>query len=523
MARAAFRVVTYSLFSTLLALLTFPVVSVSPANAQTDGVVLAYHQLTELPEEAGSVGFPIISADGRMAVFSDAPGTGDAETPNRIYLIDVEGGAISEVDAYQPLCYCGAMVDIDADGSTVVSSDSVQVRVADPGGARELVSLSSNEITGVVIDGDGETIYFIVRRDAASKDGLKSIPRGIWAIDADGENLRQIVGSDAVAEAAGVPVEATGCCFHADGHPLDVSERGDHIIFGAFAGEGEHVFLVDGDSSDLRILRDSVSSVLRVAVSGDGTTAAFDVLPLGTDVNEVAVAEVAGGTPRVLDGVPGGGYDEPFQITYDGSQLLSSPNGLLIETDSGEIHLMAASVPGAGGNHEAVLTDGLPRGTMDGEGDHFLYVMRSIVCADCANRQEQLALLEVDPAALGEAPEILDGRIEPDSIEAEYGSEAMVTASIETANRVIGVGFAALLGGIVDVNVGHGRVLHDDGLEGDAAPNDDVYTVAGIVHGPVVAREADSGPRIIRISAEVMAGDGRLHATAVDIGTLTVE
>jgi hypothetical protein len=81
------------------------VISVSPANAQTDGVVLAYHQLTELPEETGSVGFPIISADGRMAVFSDAPGTGGAETPNRIYLVDIEEGEISEADAYQPLCF----------------------------------------------------------------------------------------------------------------------------------------------------------------------------------------------------------------------------------------------------------------------------------------------------------------------------------------------------------------------------------------------------------------------------------
>jgi hypothetical protein len=523
MARAAFRVVTFSLFSALLAL---PVVSVTPANAQTDGDVLAYHQLTELPEETGSVGYPVISGDGSKAVFSDAPGTGDTETPNRIYLIDVEGGAISEVDAYQPLCFCGAMVDIDADGSTVVSSDSVQVRVAGASGARELVSLSSNEISGVVIEGDGETVYFIVRRDATSRDGLTALPRGIWAIDVDGENLRQIVGSDAVAAVIGVPVEATGCCFHGDGHPLDVSEGGDQIIFGAFAGEGEHVFLVDGDGSDLRIIREAVNSVLRVAMSGDGTTAAFDVLPVVSGVNEVAVAAVAGGTSRVLDGMDGVGYvgyDEPFQLTHDGSQLLSSPHGLLINTDSGEIHLMATSVPGAGGNHEAVLTDGLPRGTMDADGDRFIYVMRSVVCADCANHQEQLAILEVDPVALGEAPQILDGQIEPDSIESEYGSEAVVTATVETANRVIGVGFAALLGGTVDVNVGHARVLHDDGLEGDAAPNDDVYTVAGIVHGPVVAREADDGPRIVRISAEVMAADGRLHATAIDIGTLTVE
>jgi hypothetical protein len=148
--------------------------------------------------------------------------------------------------------------------------------------------------------------------------------------------------------------------------------------------------------------------------------------------------------------------------------------------------------------------------------------MRTVRCADCANLQEQLATLDIAPASMGEAPQITSASIEPASIELEYASEATVEAVVESDNTVLGVGFAALLDGIVDVNVGSGRVLLDDGQNGDSAANDGVYTAGGIVHGYVVARENDTGPRTIRIAAEVEGRDGLRHATARDMGTLTV-
>ncbi len=262
---------------------------------------------------------------------------------------------------------------------------------------------------------------------------------------------------------------------------------------------------------------------MRVAMSGDGTLAAYDGTPVGETLNDVAVLSVGGGEAQMLSTLPSSGFDEPFQLTRTGSRLLVSSNGLLFDTATGTAELLGASISGLGGNHQAVLTDGLPRGTMDAEGQQFLYVMRSARCADCANQQEQLATLTIDPVDLGEAPVISGGSIEPASILPEYGSETVVSASVIANGQLLGVGFAALLDGTVDVNLGQTIVLLDDGTNGDTVAGDDIYSAGGIVHMPVIVREPDSGPRIVRIAAEVEDANGLRHATAVDIGTLTVD
>jgi hypothetical protein len=85
------------------------------------------------------------------------------------------------------------------------------------------------------------------------------------------------------------------------------------------------------------------------------------------------------------------------------------------------------------------------------------------------------------------------------------------------------VGFAALLGGEVDANLGQGIVLLDDGTNGDTVVGDGIFSAGGIVHAPVVERDPDTGPRTVRIAAEIEDANGLRHATAVDIGTLTVD
>jgi hypothetical protein len=503
-------------------LLVGPVPSVAqPAPVEVESGMLVYHQLTAFPEGSGSVGFPVLSADGTTGVFSDAPGTGEDATPNRILTIDLATRATTDVDAYRSLCYCGSMVDISADGETVVSSDSVQLRTA--GRPDSLVTLASNELTALVLTGDGETVFFLVRRDTATADGATVVPRGVWAIDADGTNLRQVGGADEVATAIGVPMEQTGCCFHADGHPLDVADGGERIVFGASGGGGEQVLVASGDGGDVRVVRETVQNVMRVAISGDGSTIAWDVLAAGAGLNEVAMLPFEGGEPQVRIALPGSGFAEPLQLSVDGGQVLVSPNGLLIDAATGDAHLLAVSIAGAGGNHEAVLTDGLARATMDADAERFLYAMRTVRCAGCVNLPEQLAMLEIAPASLGEAPAITDGSIDPVTIGLERLSETTVQATVTSSNTVLGVGFAAVLpGGVVDVNVGYTRTLLDDGQNGDTSPNDGVYTAGGIVHASVVARDPDTGPRTVRVAAEVEDDRGLRHATAVGIGTLTV-
>ncbi len=361
----------------LLAQLLLPAAAIQPAAAQAGGTLFVYHQISNFPEGTGSVGYPVLSGDGSTAVYTNAPGTGDPATPNRIYTITSDGSGATEVNSYTPLCFCGSMADISADGGTVVSTDSVQVRIADGGGARELLVLNSNEITSLVITGDGRTVYFIVRRDAATSDGATQLPRGVWAIDAGGGNLRQVAGADDIAGALGLPIEQTGCCFHGDGRPLDASDDGSRIVFAAYAGTGEHIFSVDSSGGNLVALRNDLQYAMRVAISGDGSLAAYDGTPVGETLNEVAVLPPVGGVPHVLTTMPYSGYDEPFQLSKTGSQLLVSSNGLLFDTATGDATLLAASIYGVGGNHVAVLTDGLPRGTMDANAENFLYVMRS--------------------------------------------------------------------------------------------------------------------------------------------------
>ena len=506
----------------LVSLLT-PALVPPSASAQSTGSWFVYHQITNLPEETGSLGYPVLSGDGTTAVFTEAPGTGDPATPNRIFTIAADGSGMTEVDSYVPLCFCGALVDISTDGGTVVSTDSVQVRIADAGGARDLLTLASNEISAVIISGNGQTVFFLVRRDTATSDGATTLPRGIWAIDASGANLRQLVDANDIATALGVTIEETGCCFHSDGRPLDASDDGGRVIFAASAGGVEHIFSADGSGGNLVQLRGDLQFAMRVAISGDGTLAAYDGTPVGETLNEVAVLPVSGGEAQILTMMPYSGFDEPFQLTRTGSQLLVSSNGLLFDTATGSSELLGVAINGVGGNHEAVLTDGLPRGTMDAEGTQFLYVMRTVRCADCANQQEQLATLTIDPVDLGEAPVISDGSIEPASILPEYGSETVVSASVITSGLLLGVGFAALLDGTVDVNLGQTIVLLDDGTNGDAVAGDDTYSAGGIVHTPLIVREPESGPRIVRIAAEVEDANGLRHATAVDIGTLTVD
>lgn len=483
---------------------------------------LVYNQITSLEAETGSVGYPVLSADGTNAVFVEAPGTGDPALPNRIFVIGSDGGGLTEVDAYATLCFCGSIVDISADGATVVSTDSVQVRIADPGGARELIVIASNEITSLVIAGDGETVFFLVRRDTVTSDGATALPRGVWAIDADGSGPRQIVGAEDIAEELGLTIEETGCCFHADGHPLDASDDGSEIVFGAFAGEGEHVFAVNGDGGDLHQLRDGLTFVQRVAISGDGALVAFDVvLPDAVENNEVSVVPFAGGEPETLASNISSGFEEPLQLSEDGSQLLISPNSYLIDTATGAIRQLAVHTPGAD-NQTPLLVDGMPRATMDAEARRFLYVIRSTRCADCPNLQEQLATLDIGGEPSDDTPSIANATITPTEIPLNYVSAATASAEVTGAGSPIAIGVVALRDGRYDLNVGRGTILHDDGLEGDATANDGVFTNNAILHVEAEGRDDDTGPRTIRFQAEFETADGLRHAIAVDAGTLTV-
>jgi hypothetical protein len=61
-------------------------------------------------------------------------------------------------------------------------------------------------------------------------------------------------------------------------------------------------------------------------------------------------------------------------------------------------------------------------------------------------------------------------------------------------------------------------VLIDDGSHGDSTAGDGEFTNDGIVADCCAA----SGPRTVRILAQVQGSDGKRHATAIDVGPFAV-
>jgi len=489
--------------------------------AQADLDLLVYHQITEQPSTTGVVGFPVLSADGSTAVFTDAPGSGDPANPNRIFTIAADGTNQTEVDAYKTNCFCTSEVTIDADGSSVLSTESMQVRLVQGGTARTIADFTSNEVSSIRLSADGNRAFFILGRDAVPVGATEALQRGIYAVNADGSDLHQIAGPDRVATLLGATADTVGMP-RLYPQALDVSADGSQVVFGALTPTGAAVFSAASDGSNLTLHRDELEFVFRVAISGDGTRIAYDVLPAdpASDIGELIVDSFQGGTPQTLLTGLSGNFSDPIQLNPDGSLLLVSPNALLIDTAGGNAQLLATPVSNAGGNHTAVITEGLPRATMNDTANRFLYVMRTTRCADCPNQSEQLAVLELDPVDLGEAPMISGASIDPDAIALDFESTATAQATITTSGTVIGVGFTALNGGLIDIYVGSGLLLQDDGLQGDLTAGDGTYT--GIVHGPGGVPDYRPGPRTVRIAAEIEGANGLRHATAMDIGTLMV-
>lgn len=484
---------------------------------------LVYHQITTLEGGTGGVGLPVLSSDGSTAVFADAPGTQDPAIPNRIYIVNADGAGLAEVDAYQTHCYCGSWVDISADGTTVVSTESMQLRLVRNGGeARTVLDLTSNEMSSIRLTGDGDRVFVLVARDTAVTASAVVLQRGIYAVEADGSDVRQIAGPDQIAGLLGVTPDQVQM-LRLQTNALDVSSDGSHVVFGAYVGPEQAVFAVAGDGSDLHQLRGDLAFVRRVAISGDGATVAYDVSPPDThsDNNEVEVVDFGGGEPRLLATRTFSGFDDPMQLSDDGGRLLISPNSYLIDTATGTTRQLAVVTPGIDGN-TALLVDGMPRATMDATATRFLYVFRGARCADCPNFHEQLATLDLDPTDPGDVPTISEPSIDPSEIPLNAAAATTASATVDASGTLLGVGLVALYDGLYDLNVGRGGVLHDDGQNGDLAANDGVFTNNAIVHIGAVTREDDTGPRTIRIQAEMAMGDGRRHAIAVEAGTLTV-
>ena len=295
------------------------------------------------------------------------------------------------------------------------------------------------------------------------------------------------------------------------------------VAFGAYAydrlEDEQHYVFVASDGGAPRPLLGPVALLGRVAISGDGATVAYDVLPREAntpDDNEVGVVG-AGGEPRaLLTRSSDVGPEDRLQVSADGSRLLVAPDGLLLDTGAGAAWQLAVQPPGTHPDPLLLVADGLEAATMNAEATRFLYVMMR---ADwIVPNPRQLATLDLNPVELGEAPVVSEPTIDPTTLPLDGETEATVSAAFEAGGRLVGLGLVALRDGRVDGNLY--AQLFDDGDDGDAEAGDGVFSARFHANG---SEEEDlAGPRMLRIEAEIETADGRRHATAVEFGPVTL-
>src|SRR5580693_5014374 len=135
-----------------------------PAQSPLPAVrTLIYNQISSLTASPGTPSgsgrqFPAISANGNKLVFSQTDSSGSFH----IYAMNIDGTGQTQLDTYKPGGCCPpALIDISADGSTVVSADPTQIRIA----GRVLLALNDAVLEDLRITGDGSKVYFTVERD----------------------------------------------------------------------------------------------------------------------------------------------------------------------------------------------------------------------------------------------------------------------------------------------------------------------------------------------------------------------
>lgn len=475
---------------------------------------LAYHEITSLTDGVDSNNgiWPVLSENGERAAFTTA--TYSPELVVHIHVIDAEGTGQREVDSYKPLCYCSASADISPDGSKVVSTDGIQLRVANADGSGAGALLNTGSIVGMKIIDNGQ-VFFMVKGDTEVQGSSPKIPvqRGIWTINFDGSGLRQIAGPDQIAALLGVAADsvspAAGC--------FDLSSDGSRMVFAVYTEKRLCILGANSDGSGLHEFvfpKDYFWAINKIGISGDGPKMFYNILPnpCCSTPGEIGVFNFDGtgqrllinATARLPSGFPGS--DDPITMSHDGSRLLLGSSGVLMDTETGE--MLALALRGGWWTSDPLLLvgDGMFRATMNKDASRILFV-----AAD-EKVIRQLAILDVNPASLGGAPDVYEARMPPPFVLTDGRSSSNITAKVTTTNTISRVSNAMLLRGMHDANVGE-AVMLDDGTQGDLTSGDGIFSNNAIrANGDAVV-----GPRTVRIKAEVRGGDGKRHATAIDI------
>jgi hypothetical protein len=483
---------------------------------------LVYNEITSLSRNFGNMNVnlgPRLSASGNRAVFYDAPGP-EANRTNDIYVINSDGTGQTLVDSYLQDCFCGAQADISGDGSKVISTEGVQLRIANADGTGRLPLVTDGGGIGIGtirLSTDGTKVFFVLNSDTTfSVPTQMPAQRGVWVINADGTGLRQVVGPNQLLSQLGLtnPAAAGWGATSADEY-LGVSDDGSHLVFAVNITVGTttapEIFTVNLDGSGLSQLALNYANVVAlrgVGISGNGSEAYYSVTdgPCCSGPSELGVFSVANPSQHTVLVTNAGFPDSQFpsgarnQLTDDGSQLLAGDTGVLINTTTGATLQLAMVCDSFSADAGTLVGNTMLEPTMNSTGTRFLYTSLD------ANGINQLATLDLNPSGLGNAPSVTNPITNPDFLVNNVGSSTTLSAQVTAPGTVRRVATAFLNNGLDDHTV-NAAVLLDNGT------GTNTFSASGIT----TFDASTLGPRTVRFKAESTGSDGRRHATAIDV------
>jgi hypothetical protein len=277
-------------------------------------------------------------------------------------------------------------------------------------------------------------------------------------------------------------------------------------------GQKDYVISATTDGATAKLVMGPITAgcgVAKLALSGDGTTVAYDV-DNSADVNKRDVGVIGfDGTGKRAIATFAGGADLNWGMSDDG-KLLAANYRLYNADGSGAFDL---AVQGGTFSNDPPSGIDFYLGTPSGKADRFLYV-------NTGANPRRVAALEINPASTGAAPTITNPSVTPASVPANGSASATLMAKVDSARgKVARVGAAVLEDGAHDDKQLSDVVLFDDGTHGDAVAGDGIYsdnelrTLSG----------AKPGPRTIRVRATVVDAAGKSHSTAIDFGPFGVQ
>ncbi len=454
-----------------------------------------FHQLTNYPSESlyYNQDMPVLSHDGNRIAFINS---------GRATVINFDGSGLLEVDTI------GDNIDISADGSKIVVASRSTLDIVNADGSGKLTLVQTDDANGVIfeicISGDGTIVYFLTRGPAFI--GGTPLPRGVWAINADGSGLRQVVSADQVAAVLGLTADNISPFGSDNDSFLDTSHDGSHLVFAVYANavNRNYMLTVHSDGSNLVHVGASNAGYMRnVGISGDGSKVAYEFQQAeGVQYFELSTFNFDGTGQTILTS-SSGGVSEFFAsyggliFTYDGTKLMDGGTGYVFNSDGSGVWELAPRI----GNTNILYQGNTEMGCMSYDGTRFAWL------GYLENAIHQLISAEITTST-GSAPTITNPSISPANILYDQGTPNL---TLQAQVSVPAGGASTKVGGAIMIYNGIQNRFADLYMTNTGGST---YTFSGELYPPS-SQPSTKGRQVVRVAADTIV-DNKHHATQVE-------